>query len=388
MLKRYLAAALLTFAVTPAFAQASQAPKPNDYTDPSTWLCRPGRTDACTVDQSATVVNADGSEHVETWVADPNAPVDCFYVYPTISLEPQPNSDMTITGAERGVVKQQVARFATKCRIYAPMYRQVTLAALRAALSGQPFTADTKLAYEDVRDAWNEYLAHDNHGRGVVLIGHSQGSKVLTELVRHEIDGKPIQNQIVSIILAGTALQVPVGKDVGGDFQFIPLCHSQSQTGCVISFASFRANVPPPASSFFGKGTGPGMRAACVNPAALGGGMGELDAYMPAGPTGFSSQKPVEWVKGDPPIATPFVKVPGLLSGQCVSDSHGSYLAITVNADPKDPRTDDISGDVIVGGQVLPEWGLHLIDMNLTMGNLVADVDAESKTWLAAHGGK
>jgi hypothetical protein len=344
--------------------------------------------DACVTDQTATVVNADGSEHVETWAADPAAPIDCFYVYPTVSREPTPNSDMTITAAEQGVVVQQVARFASKCRVYAPMYRQVTLTALRAALSGQPSMADRHLAYDDVRDAWNEYLAHDNRGRGVVLIGHSQGSRVLSELVKNEIDGKPVQSQIVSIILAGTVLQVPVGKDVGGEFKSIPLCHAQDQTWCAIAFASFRANSPPPADSLFGKSAGPGLMAACVNPAALGGGSGELEAYLPAGRTQFASQHPVAWVKGGPEIATPFATVPGLLSAQCVSDAHGSYLAITIHGDPKDPRTDDISGDVIVGGKVLPGWGLHLIDMNLTMGNLIDDVGAESKAWLAAHGAK
>lgn len=375
--------AFLALAATPAFAQTSHTP--NDYTDPANWLCRPGRTDACTVDQSATVVNADGSEHVQPWTADPNAPIDCFYIYPTVSREPQPNSDMKITAAEQGVVVQQVARFASKCRIYAPMYRQVTMAALRAVLSGQPFTADMRMAYDDVRDAWKEYLEHDNHGRGVVLIGHSQGSKVLAKLVEHEIDGKTIQSQIVSIILGGTSLQVPVGKDVGGEFKSIPLCHAPSQTGCVIAFASFRANSPPPSESLFGKGEGAGMMAACVNPAALGGGSAELQSYLPSGATGFSSQRPVEWVKGGPAIATPFVMLPGLLSAQCVSDDHGSYLAITVHGDPKGTRTNDISGDVIVGGAVRPEWGLHLIDMNLTMGNLIDDVDAESKAWLAGH---
>ncbi|HEY1838354.1 MAG TPA: DUF3089 domain-containing protein [Rhizomicrobium sp.] len=387
MKRKFLVVACLALTIAPAFAQAPApaAPKANDYTDPANWLCRPGQADACATDETATVVDADGSEHVQAWKADPNAPIDCFYVYPTVSMEPTPNSDMTVTAAERGVAAQQAARFGSVCRVYAPMYRQVTLSALRAFLSGKPVKADRDLAYDDVRDAWNEYLAHDNHGRGVVLIGHSQGSGVLTRLVKEEIDGKPVQKQIVSIILAGTALQVPVGKDVGGDFQSVPLCRSQSQTGCVISFASFRANVPPPEKSFFGKGHAPGMMAACTNPAALGGGEGALDAYLPAGHTLFASQHPVDWVKNGPPIETSFVTVPGLLTAQCVSNEHGSYLAITVHGDPNDPRADDISGDVLVGGKVLPEWGLHLIDMNLTMGNLVADVAAESKAWLAAH---
>jgi MinD-like ATPase involved in chromosome partitioning or flagellar assembly len=31
----------------------------------------------------------------------------------------------------------------------------------------------------------------------------------------------------------------------------------------------------------------------------------------------------------------------------------------------------------------LPDWGLHLIDANLTMGNLVAIVGEQSKAYLA-----
>jgi hypothetical protein len=265
------------------------------------------------------------------------------------------------------------------------MYRQVTLTALASTLMGKPMNVDRVLAYNDVRDAWNEYLAHDNHGRGVVLIGHSQGSKVLTALVQNEIDGKPVQKQIVSIILGGTALQVPVGKDVGGDFKFIPLCRAASQTGCVITFASFRANIPPPPGARFGQSAGDGLMAACVNPAALAGGKAELESYVPTGVPGLSRQKPVEWVKGGPPIKTPFVKTPGLVTGECVSNEHGSYLAITINADPNDPRTDDIDGDIVMGEKVVAGWGLHLIDMNLTMGNLVDVVGSESQAWLAAN---
>jgi hypothetical protein len=388
MKRLVLALLLAACAASGAFAAPAAQPAPNDYTDPANWLCRPGRADACAADQTATVVNADGSESKEVWSADPNAPIDCFYVYPTVSTEPTPNSDMIPGPGEKGVVVQQVARLASKCRIYAPMYRQVTLAALRAYMAGKPVAASRALAYDDVRDAWNEYLAHDNHGRGVVLIGHSQGTRVLIQLVKEEIDGKPIQKRIVSVILGGTVLQVPVGKDVGGDFKSIPLCRSTAQVGCVIAFASFRANVPPPPGAPFGASGGPGLMAACVNPAAPGGGSGALEAYLPAGRVALSPQAPVEWVKGGPPITTFFVKVPGLLTGECVSNAHGSYLAVTVNADPKDPRTDDIAGDILVNGKVLTSWGLHLIDMNLTMGNLVDDVDAQSKAWLAANGTK
>ena len=76
--------------------------------------------------------------------------------------------------------------------------------------------------------------------------------------------------------------------------------------------------------------------------------------------------------------------VPGLLTGACVSKNGFNYLEAHVNADPADPRTDTIAGDVVgPGGQIAADWGLHLIDANIAMGNLVDVVGQESKAWLA-----
>jgi hypothetical protein len=370
---------------------ASQAASRNDYSNGDNWLCRPGRQDACAIDLTTTVISADGKLKTEKWVANPNAPIDCFYVYPTVSNEPSGNSSMVPHAEEKAVVKAQFARFGSKCRAYAPMYRQITLTALRAMLAGQPLKADRAMAYNDVLDAWNYYLDHDNKGRGVVLIGHSQGSGVLTELIKNEIDGKPVQERIVSALLLGTSLPVPKGKDVGGAFQHMPLCHSASEIGCVITFASFRANVPPPATSRFGKVAGENMQSACTNPAALGGGSGELHAYLGSGGSGIATvneNKPGPWVKPEKLITTPFVSVPGMLTAECVVNEHGSYLAVTVHGDPAGPRTSDIVGDVVVNKQVLPEWGLHLIDVNLTMGNLLNIVEQETKAYHSASAKK
>ena len=162
------------------------------------------------------------------------------------------------------------------------------------------------------------------------------------------------------------------GKDVGGAFMSIPLCHAVNQIGCVISYASFRANVPPPANTRFGKVAGENRVSACVNPAAIGGGPGEMHAYLAA--TG--------WTVDGAAMTTPFVSVPAMLTGECVSDATVSYLAITVNGNAADPRADDIKGDVIANGQVQKDWGLHLIDVNLAMGNLIGIVAEQSKMYL------
>jgi hypothetical protein len=374
-----------------ALADAPAAPAPAggvDYANPANWLCRPGRQDACTADLDATIIRADGSTKLDRFHPNPAAPIDCFYVYPTVSTDPGVNATMAIEPEETLAVQQQFARLGETCRLFAPMYRQHTLTALVAGMTGHPMAEgdSRKIAYGDVRDAWREYLAHDNHGRGVVLVGHSQGTGILMGLIAEEIEGKPVQRQLVSAILMGDDLQVPPGKDVGGTFKHIPLCHSAGEIGCAIAFESFRAASPPPADSLFGQGDKQaGTVAACVNPAALGGGSGELKAYLPTHGVVFPLAATTQPTWTNPPreIATPFVELPGLVSAQCVSNEHGTYLAVSMHPEPGGARTGDIQGDVLIGGKPQANWGLHLVDANLTIGNLVDVVGEESRAYLA-----
>jgi hypothetical protein len=376
------AVAALSFAEFAA-AQAPAAPPKNDYSQAASWLCRPGRQDACAIDLAATVVAPDGTFTREPWSADPTAPIDCFYVYPTVSTDKGINSDMTADPAELNVVASQFARFASRCRPYAPLYRQVTIAGLGAMFAKGAPSLDQGVAYDDVRDAWNHYLQHDNQGRGVVLIGHSQGSFVLAELIRREIDGKPIQSRLVSAILMGATMMVPKGRDVGGTFKNIPVCKAAAQTGCLITFVSFRSTMPPPANTLFGRAASPELAAACTNPAALGGGSGQLHAYLNGdGRTVVGPGPRPQWVAPDRAFETPYVSVPGLLTAECKTNEHATYLEVTVHGNPADPRTDDIGGDLGAGKQIQANWGLHLIDVHLAIGNLVDIVGQQTRAYL------
>lgn len=372
-------------AQTPAAqSPAPAAVTPNDYTDDRTWLCRPGRKgDACDIDLTTTVVAADGTMTRETSAADPKAPIDCFYVYPTISTDPTDNSDMNADPAELNVIAQQFARFASKCRPFAPLYRQLTLAGLRKQLAGPRFSFETGVQYDDVRAAWRSYLQRDNQGRGVVLVSHSQGSFILTALLRDEIEGKPVQKQLVSALILGATLEVPTGKDVGGALKVIPLCRKPGQIGCVVNFSAFRSDVPPPANTRFGKAAAAGLSGSCTNPVTLGEGSAPLRAYLATAGrtiTGTTATKP--WVT-DKTVETPFVSVPGLLTAKCVANEHATYLEITVHGDPADSRVDDIIGDLGMRAKPLADWGLHLVDVNLAMGNLLDLVGQQTMTYLA-----
>jgi pimeloyl-ACP methyl ester carboxylesterase len=243
-------------------------------------------------------------------------------------------------------------------------------------MRGGGFSLDVGHADDDVLNAIRHKMADDNGGRGFVLVGHSQGSFILTRLVAEEIDAKPAQNRLVSAILLGAAPTVARGRDIGGSFQSIPLCRSASQTGCLIAYSAYRSTATPPANTLFGSPPSPELSVACVNPAALGGGGGDLHAYLStAGSNIAGAARATEWVAGGPAIETPFVSTPGLLTAQCATNANATYLEVTVHGNPADPRADNITGDLT------PQWGLHLVDANVAMGNLIAIVRQQAATW-------
>ncbi|MEZ5320879.1 MAG: DUF3089 domain-containing protein [Microthrixaceae bacterium] len=384
-----------------------------NYSEDSHWLCRPGRRDICASDLDTTRIDADGTMTVHRFRDVANPPVDCFYVYPTISKDPGPRSDWHASDGEEGLAAlNQVARLRGRCRIFAPVYRQTTLAGLTQALAGLPDSSsagpstttpdDGSEPYDDVLDAWRSYMATDNDGRGVVLIGHSQGSAILSRLLREEIDPHPdVRAQLVSAYLAGWGVAVPDGRTVGAAFQHIAACTRVEEAGCVLSWSSFRADSPPPPNALFGiPRDGTAGVAVCVNPAApdgdgvtgpdstphsvfpavrsqsilMGAATGSGRADTP--PTTEAPTVDNAWI--DPAVGvvtTPFVEVPGLVTARCTRHDGFDYLAVSAHGTPG-PRADDIVGDLG------PQWGLHLLDVNLVMGDIVDLVGHQSTVWL------
>jgi hypothetical protein len=379
-------ATLLTFAALAAAVPASaQTAKPAevDYTAASNWLCLPGRSDICSTPLATTALNPNGYGSTGRSEVAKDAPIDCFYVYPTVSNDRGMNSDLTVDGSERGAVQVQFARFAGVCRTFAPVYRQMTLGAVAAAATGADMRQPAAMAYADVANAWRTYLARYNKGRPFVLVGHSQGSLMLQLLIQHEIEGKPIAKQMQLAILPGFNLYVPQGKRVGGTLKSTPICGAAAETGCVMTWVSFREKNVPPAGAIFGNAPAPGMTVACTNPAKPGSTSWEpLDSYwssnfsrpVPGGQISWSSE-------GAPP--TPFVRTEGLVSARCVNNGQLGYLWIRTNADPNDKRTDRVYGEVGILGMFIPGWGMHLADVAEAQGDMiraVGDLSARSRT--------
>jgi hypothetical protein len=348
------------------------------YSDPKHWLCRPGAAaNVCDENLDVTDVAPDGTLSVEKFAKATDPGIDCFYVYPTISSDPGflADLDADASSTEAGAVRNQAARLGSVCRMYAPVYRQVTLAGLFGRATGDR-AGGMDTAYGDVLDAWKHYLANDNDGRGVILVAHSQGSGHLGRLLREEIDPQPEERaRIVGAYLLGSSVMVPeAGATVGGDLQNMPLCTASDETGCVVTFASFRSTAPPPENSFFGRPRAGGGVSGCVNPAALVAGTDGADTELH---NVFPKSAPVlNDPAADAKITTKYVSLTGMVSGQCVNEGGFSFLKVTVHDDPADARVDDIGGDLT------PEWGLHLVDANLVMNDLVALAERQAAAYL------
>jgi hypothetical protein len=353
------------------------------YADDANWLCKPGiDDDVCARDLDATAVSADGSTEVLAHEPAEDPAVDCFYVYPTTSGDEGPNSDLEAGESEEiFTAYNQAARLSASCRVFAPVYRQVTLSMIGGGEAPEGVDPG-QVAYDDVVDAFRHYVANESEGRGFVLYGHSQGASLINQLISEEIDDEPrLRDRLVSALILGWGLSVPDGEVVGGDFANVPLCEAAGQVGCAVSYASFRSTSPPPADSFFGRPRGGSGLAACVNPASPEGGSAALQPYFLVDQAdgallGGSAAQPFADVARTEEITTPFVTYPDFVEAECVRDEDDvSYLSLTVNGDPDDPRTDDIGGDLT------PEWGMHLIDANVAMGDLVDLVQAQAEAY-------
>ncbi len=349
------------------------------------WLCKPGLHDnPCNPGLETTVFSPSGKKlRVISPKAVRHPKIDCFYVYPTVSDQTTVNANLNIDPEERSIALYQAARYSQYCRVFAPMYRQVTLKGIGGGISPAQLAAGFKIAFDSVLSAWRDYLRHFNHGRGFVLIGHSQGSGHLIQLIRTQIDGKAsLRKRLVSAIVLGGNLRVRKGKDVGGDFKHVRACRSARQLHCVIAWSTFDGPVPP--DSKFGRGTSllggssKNMETLCTNPARLRGGSAALDTIQPSAPfaPGTTISLGIQLLQLPLPTAsTPWIDIPGAYRAHCSHANGASVLQIVAQHGAPTPHP---SPD--------PTWGLHLLDANIALGDLVRVVHGESIAYAKRRG--
>lgn len=218
-----------------------------------------------------------------------------------------------------------------------------------------------------------------------MLLGHSQGTRMLRQLLRKTIEpDAAARNRIVSAILLGGNVTVRRGQLGGGDFQHTPACTRPEQTRCVIAFSTFN-ETPPPNSRYgrvpdedtsgFGFPVGPEYEVLCTNPSSLGDNRrGVLETLLRGEPFPgvIGALMTVMYGGPQPSAPTPYLRPQDHYTGRCESRDGANVLMLEPvgSARRLNPSPD-------------PTWGLHLLDANIALGDLVRVVARQSAAYLS-----
>ncbi len=170
--------------------------------------------------------------------------VDVFYVYPTLFVDRKEsawNADIYNPANRNQVlesaVKYQASAWGKAGRLFVPYYRQTHY---RVFVS--PYDKEGKpaweISYQDLKAAFTYYLENYNHGQGIIIASHSQGTLHSKRLVKEFFDGKPLQEQLVAAYLVGARI-------LPDEFKSIKPLESPAAIGGFVSWNTYKKNKLP-----------------------------------------------------------------------------------------------------------------------------------------------
>jgi pimeloyl-ACP methyl ester carboxylesterase len=372
---RYLFWVLCVCALTGV--ACGESPEPSIYADKDLWLCRPDiDNDRCDqADLSITEIRADGTSVVSDVVEDPDAKVDCFYVYHTVDWSPGEGNTETLVPHPDDVIKalhRNGALYRGVCRMFAPVYQQMTLDTYRENFYQWHNTEFFDKAYGDVLEAFEYYLRRHNESRDFVLIGHSQGTHILTKLLQDKLDhDEALRAHLVSALLIGGGVPSDESDPTDWSLTNIPLCASANETSCVIAFDAIAAGTQPGSGAIL---IIPPAQRACVNPTSFDEGPGTLAALVYS----RSYDDVIPFPDG---VDTEWVRYPNIYTSGC---SRGEGFRNVLEVDLASEYTGEVPITPTELQKSLDEnWGrgrisgLHLAEYFIANTNLVRIVEQQ-----------
>lgn len=192
------------------FQTYSPPPAP-DYARQDAWYLRPSVTDA--------------------------RDVDVFFIGPTTynggrNWNARINHPKAVRQFREVMAPNYLGPFVGIGRVFAPRYRQASLYSLTTLR--EDAREARQFAYGDVKAAFDRYLARDNGGRGILIVGIEQGGVMALRLLRDEFRAPQRRNRLVAAYLIETV--------VAADAPPILPCVMRNEAGCLAAWVSLRDN--------------------------------------------------------------------------------------------------------------------------------------------------
>ncbi|WP_373485849.1 DUF3089 domain-containing protein [Acetobacterium malicum] len=183
----------------------------------------------------------------EHWLNIPSSTdkaVDVFYLYPTTYAPADQTNPSISTIDDAGMMAnaklaydRQATAFETVANIYAPFYRQDNLSPVdrEETIAGIPTT--------DATAAFEYYLKHYNNGRPFILVGHSQGADVTSNLLSGYLKEHPdvYQRMVVAYVIGYT-----VTEDYLAANPHLKFAEGPDDTGVIVSYNTEAPEVLAP----------------------------------------------------------------------------------------------------------------------------------------------
>lgn len=219
-----------------AFKSQYQFKSPNgkpDYSDLNYWAAHPWKWDP-----SDSVPLPLRNEYKDSLA-------DVFFLHPTTYTSKKKmkgqnaaiDDDYTNAKTDYSTILYQASVFNQNCRVFAPRYRQAHITSF--FMTDKEKAAEVfKLAYNDLKTAFEYYLKNWNKDRPIIIAAHSQGSLLGEQLLKEFFEDKELKNKLVVAYIIGW----PVPKEY---FKTLKMCTDSLQTGCICSWRTLKNGFIP-----------------------------------------------------------------------------------------------------------------------------------------------
>ena len=168
--------------------------------------------------------------------------VDTFFVYPTEYMAsnegdpdyaPLDNAEMLEGVKTNYPILASVYEDSTN--VFMPYYRQAGMmfAAEEAKKSGDPRTAFATVPYADITAALDYYFENYNNGRPFIIAGHSQGSGIVSLVLKDYFNEHP---DYYERMIAAYVIGFSITKDYLEENTHLKFATGESDTGVIISW--------------------------------------------------------------------------------------------------------------------------------------------------------